>query len=339
MKAIQYLGANKIGTVDIPEREVPQGWAKIKVSHAGICGSDLNIYAGTHPRAKAPLVMGHEFSGTLENDTPVLKKGTPVTIYPLISCGRCTPCKSGNAHVCNTLGLYGIDEDGGFAEYAVVPEENLVRLPEGMSMKLGALIEPIAVAVHTLRETAFTPGDQALVFGAGTIGLCIALTLRFFGARDITVAETDQKRLALARELGFPVVNPSEENILAYTKEKTQGDGFDAVYDCAGAQAVANTLLDVIKVKGQVVIVASYKKPAELPLFQGMAKELTVRFVRVYRKKDVEIAAEMAMKEPLYEKIITHVLPVEKAQEGFDLLFTRGSGAVKVMYQFNEVRK
>ena len=125
MKAIKFLGANKIGVVDTKTPETPAGWAKIKVAYAGICGTDLNIYAGTHPRAKAPLTMGHEFSGVLENDTSTMKKGTRVTVYPLISCGHCTPCRTGNAHVCNTLGLYGIDKDGGFAEYAFVPEETL----------------------------------------------------------------------------------------------------------------------------------------------------------------------------------------------------------------------
>lgn len=334
MKAILYLGANEIQVTQVNDKPIPEGWAKIKVSHSGICGTDLNIYAGTHPRAKPPLIMGHEFSGTLENEVDGWKKGDKVTVYPLISCGECTPCKNGNGHVCNTLGLYGIDKDGGFAQYAFVPSENLVKLPEGISMKLGALIEPIAVAVHTLRETGFTPGDNALVFGAGTIGLCVALTLRLFGAREIVVAETDEKRLALAKDLGFVTVDPAKENIVEYAKEKTGSDGFDCVYDCAGGQAVANTLFDTIKVKGQIVVVASYKKPAELPLFKGMAKELSVRFVRVYRKKDMEIAAEIAVKEPAFEKIITHVLPVERAQEGFDLLFKKGSGAVKVMFTF-----
>ena len=335
MKAIQYLGAHQIGVNDIPIPATPPGWAKINVSYAGICGTDLNIYAGTHPRAKAPLVIGHEFSGILENDTAELKKGERVTVYPLISCGHCTPCQSGNAHVCNTLGLYGIDTDGGFAEYAFVPAENLVRLPDALSLKVGALVEPIAVAVHTLRETSFTPGDNALVFGAGTIGLCVALTLRLFGARDIVVAESDESRLALAKEFGFETVNSVKSDIAAFAAEKTNGDGFDRVYDCAGAQPVAMSLLDVVKVRGQIVIVASYKKPAELPLFKGMAKETSIRFVRVYRKKDVEIAAQIAVREPLYSRIITHVLPPEKAQEGFDLLLTKGTGAIKIMYQFD----
>ena len=334
MKAIQYVDANKISVNDIPMPEVKEGWGLIKVSHAGICGTDLNIYMGTHPRAKAPLVIGHEFSGVLENDICGLKKGTRVTAYPLISCGNCTPCKEGNKHVCNTLGLYGIDADGGMAEYVTIPGDQIIPIPDDMSDALGALLEPIAVCVHTLRERNFVPGNNALVFGCGTIGLCLALTLRLFGARDIVLVETDEARIKIAREMGFEVVNTMETDIMEVVKEKTNGDGFDHVYDCAGVQPVADMLLDTVKVKGQIVIVASYKKPPQLPLFKGMAKELSIEFVRVYRQSDFVVAAQIASKEPLFEKVITHVLPCDKAQEGFDLLFTKGTGAVKVMYKF-----
>ena len=334
MKAIQYVGPGQITVNEVPMPAVPEGCSLIKVSHAGICGTDLNIYAGTHPRAKAPLTMGHEFSGTLVNDSRTCKAGTRVTVYPLISCGHCTPCREGNQHVCNTLGLYGIDTDGGMGEYAVIPDDQIIPLPDSVSDKLGAFIEPVAVAVHALRETGFVPGDNALVFGCGTIGLCVALTLRYFGAREVLLAETDSSRGALAEKMGFEVINPSAEDLRDIVNRKTNGDGFDRVYDCAGAQPVADLLLNMVKVKGQVVIVASYKKPAELPLFKGMAKELSIRFTRVYRKKDYEIAARIATRIPEYESIITHVLPFTQAQEGFDLLFTKGTGAIKVMYQF-----
>lgn len=336
MRAIKFLGANQIALKETEEPTIKEGLAKLKIAYAGICGSDINIYGGTHPRAKAGLTMGHEFSGRLCNDVGRFKKGDRVAVYPLISCEKCTPCINGNKHVCNTLGLYGIDKDGGFADYAVVPEDTLVKLPDSVSLKLGALIEPIAVAVHTVRETNFIPGDNALIFGAGPIGLCVALTMRLFGARNIVIAETDEKRLAIAKELGFTTVNPIEEDVIEYTKKKTNGDGFDTVLDCAGVQAVANLLFDVIKVKGQLIIVAAYKKPAELPLFKGHVKELTIKFVRVYRKHDVEIATELAQKEPLFERVITHVLPPEEAQKGFDLFHTKGSGAVKIMYKFGE---
>ena len=167
MKAIVYTRPN---TVELQERnipETPEGWARIRVSHAGICGSDVTIFLGVHPRAKAPLIMGHEFSGYLEVDIPGIAKGTLVTVNPLLSCGKCTPCREGNSHVCQTLGLLGIDRNGGMAEYAVAPIDMIIPVPDGVSAKLGAFIEPIAVTVHAIRIAQFNPGDNAVVFGAG----------------------------------------------------------------------------------------------------------------------------------------------------------------------------
>lgn len=334
MKAIQFLGANNIDVCDVDMPVVPKSWALIKVSHAGICGTDLNIYAGTHPRAKAPLIMGHEFSGVVVKDCERFSAGTRVTVYPLISCGKCEPCASGNKHVCNTLGLYGIDTAGGMAEYVAIPQDQLIPLPENVSFKVGAFIEPIAVTVHTLRETGFVPGDNAIIFGCGTIGLCLAMTLKQFGVGDIVLMETDSARLALARTLGFEAVNPMEIDLETIISKYTGGNGFDRVYDCAGAAPVASSLLDAVKVRGQIVIVASYKKPPQMPFFKGMAKEVSIHFVRVYRQKDFDIAVQMVEKEPLFENIITHVLPAEEAQKGFELLLTPGTGAVKVMFEF-----
>lgn len=154
-----------------------------------ICGSDLTIFLGAHPRAKAPLIMGHEFSGYLEQDIPDMPKGTLVTVDPLLSCGHCTPCREGNSHVCQTLGLLGIDCDGGMAEYAIAPIPMIVKVPDGVSPKLAAFVEPIAVTVHAVRMAQFNPGDNALVFGAGTIGLALAITLRRFGVSSVTIYE------------------------------------------------------------------------------------------------------------------------------------------------------
>lgn len=335
MKAIVYEGPRQIAVREM-ERPVPmEGWALVKVSYAGICGTDLNIYAGTHPRAKAPLVMGHEFSGVLESDgVPGVARGSRVAVYPLLSCGHCTPCREGNGHVCNTLGLVGIDRDGAFAEYVQVPMGSVVPLSDKVSDKLGAFVEPAAVAVHTLRERNFKPGDNALVFGCGTIGICVALTLRVFGASAITMMETDPARSELARSMGFEVLDPRQVNVEEESKKRTGGDGFDWVLDCAGAQPVADVLLDAVKVRGKIIVVASYKKPCSMPFFKGMAKETEIYFVRVYRLRDFALATDIVAKDPDYEKVITHVLPVEEAQKGFDLLTTPGTGAVKVMYHF-----
>ena len=334
MKALQFTAPNCVLCGSCPEPPAREGYARIRVAYAGICGTDLNIYAGTHPRAKAPLIIGHEFSGILMEDAGLLKARTPVTAYPLISCMQCTPCKSGNRHVCNTLGLYGIDEAGGMAEIVSIPVDQIIPLPETVSLKLGAFIEPIAVTVHTLRETGFKPGDNAAVFGCGTIGLSLALTLRKFGAGKLILFEADPQRIRIARELGFTVYDSTQENVVVLAQSLTGGDGFDHVYDCAGVKPVADILLDVVKVKGEVVIVASYKKPTELPLFKGMAKELSIRFVRVYRQSDFEIAVKLAQEEPLYSKLITHVFLPEEVEDAFGVLFQKGTGAVKVMFDF-----
>ncbi|MCL2146916.1 MAG: alcohol dehydrogenase catalytic domain-containing protein [Synergistaceae bacterium] len=336
MRAIVYEGPYKISVKEIPMPEVREGWALVKVSHAGICGTDLNIYAGTHPRAKAPLVMSHEFSGTLESDdVNGIAKGEKVTVYPLLSCGGCEPCRSGNAHVCNSLKLLGIDVDGAFAEYVQVPEKSVIRLPANVSGLAGALVEPVAVAVHTLREKGYKPGDNALIFGCGPIGMSIAITLSVFGSESVLMMETDKARAELAREMGFEVFDLSGLSVESFCKERTGGNGFDWVFDCAGVQPVADVLFDAVKVKGKIVVVAGYKKPAAVPLIKGMFKEADMLFVRVYRLGDFAIAAQIVARTPLYEKMITHVLPVSEAQKGFDLLTTQGTGAVKVMFDFN----
>ena len=336
MKAIVYEGAKQVAVRDVPKPEPRDGWALVKISHAGICGTDLNIYAGTHPRAKAPLVMGHEFSGTLESDgVPGIPKGTPVTVYPLLSCGHCEPCATGNAHVCNELKLLGIDCDGGFGEYVEVPKESIIPLADGVSFKLGALVEPVAVCVHALRNRGFRLGDNALVIGCGTIGLCTALCLRQFGASSILIFEADEFRANHARELGFEVVDAASLNIEEYCKSRTGGNGFDWVIDCAGVQPVANMLLDAVKVHGHVLVIAAYSKPASMPFIKGMFKEVTIEFTRVYRIQDFAIAAQIMDKDPNFEKVITHVLPADEAQKGFDLATTKGSNSIKVMYTFD----
>lgn len=335
MKAIVYEGSKSISVKEIPEPQVQPGWALIKVSYAGICGTDLSIYNGTHPRAKAPLVMGHEFSGTLVTDTPSLKAGRRVTVYPLLSCGVCSSCLSGNAHVCNTLKLLGIDRDGGMAEYVQVPVDTIIPIDDDVSDTLGALIEPIAVGVHTLRETGFVPGDNSIVFGCGTIGLTLAITLQQFGSSSVTMVETDIQRIAIAKKLGFQVIDPTKENLEEHTNQQTNGDGFDWVFDCAGVQPVADVLFDMVRVRGHIVIVAGYKYPASLPLLKGMFKETSIQFVRVYRKKDFEIAASLASKDARYNEIITHELSYNEAEKGFDLLTTKGTGAVKVLFAFS----
>lgn len=336
MKAIVYTGPNDVSFREVSKPDLKENYSLIKISHVGICGTDLNIFAGTHPRAKSPLIMGHEFSGTIASEHPTIGVGEKVTVNPLLSCGKCHPCNTGNPHVCEDLKLVGIDSDGGMAEYVAVPNHCIVPLPKEVSLKTGALVEPISVAVHAIRQGGYKAGDRAVVFGAGTIGLCVALTLRHYGASQVTVIETNDDRLKMAKELGFHTLNPIKDDIQREVRALTSNLGADIVFDCAGHPRVLDLVTDIVKVKGKIVIVAAYKKPAEFQLLQGMFKELTVRFVRVYTPTDVDLAMQILVNNLDFEQLITHVFPPEKAKEGFDLLVTP-SEAIKVLYQFDHV--
>lgn len=252
MKAIVYKGKNfvKLENKEIPEVET--GWSLIKSSHAGICGSDLNIYAGAHPRAQKGLTLGHEFSGYMESDNhPIIKKGKKVCVYPLLSCGECYTCKTGKKYICEHLGLLGIDKDGGMAEYVTASNKVILEMPDDMDMELGAIVEPVAVAVHSIRKGGYKAGDTALIFGCGTIGLCTAIALRHYGATDITLVEANPLRIKKAEELGFKVINAITQDVVVEVKKINNNIGADIVFDCAGHSSVAKILTQTPKLEVQ----------------------------------------------------------------------------------------
>ncbi|WP_224428156.1 zinc-dependent alcohol dehydrogenase [Cytobacillus oceanisediminis] len=322
MKAAVYEEAGKIVLRNCPIPEIKKGWALIKVDYCGICGTDLNIFAGSHPRAEGPLIIGHEFSGTIVQH-PTLEHGTLVTVRPLLFCGECEPCKNGVPHVCKSLRLLGIDQPGGMAEYVLAPVEEIYPLPENMSSRKGALIEPFAVAVHAVRESNFKPGDNVTVFGAGPIGLCTAITLKKFGAQKVTVVEVQPFRKEVAESLGFNVLDP--------TTLDNEINENEIVFDCAAHPSVAKLLVKSTKIKGQIVLVGTYKFPTELDLQNITFKEISIKGTRVYTEKDYEIAVSLlASKSTEFEKLITQEFTVEEVDAAFKHL-SSGRDSVKVM--------
>jgi (R,R)-butanediol dehydrogenase / meso-butanediol dehydrogenase / diacetyl reductase len=326
MRAAVYNGAQKVSMEKLPIPELKDGWALVKVDYCGICGTDLNIYSGNHPRAEENLIIGHEISGRIVNHS-TLEKGTLVTVRPLLFCGHCEPCQEGSTHVCESLGLLGIDIAGGMAEYVLVPEDEVYPLPLGMPAKIGALIEPFAVAVHAVRESQFKPGDQVTVFGAGPIGICTAITLKLFGARNIRVVEVQNFRKEIASSLGFIVIDPTEKDMKIPKS--------DVVFDCAAHPTVAKQLVSVTKVNGQIMLVGTYKYPTELDLQNITFKEISIKGSRVYTKKDYEIAISLLAADFDFEKIITQEFPIEKVEESFKLLISSGN-SVKILIKMGD---
>ncbi|MFT4174182.1 MAG: alcohol dehydrogenase catalytic domain-containing protein [Rhodocyclaceae bacterium] len=332
MKSIVYEGPRRLVVTECATPQPAAGEVLIKVAYVGVCGSDLNIYQGAHPRAKAPLIMGHEFSGTLVSGHPSLPPGTPVTVYPLRSCCACEPCSTGKAHVCNTLRLIGIDADGGMAEYVKVPADRIMPLPAGVPLELGAFIEPLAVGVHAVRRSGYRAGDRAVVFGAGPIGLCVAACLQFAGAAQVIVVEANPYRLDMARRLGFAAIDAGHEDVSARVLDLTAGMRADFVFDCAAHPSVQPLLVEVAKVQGTIVVVGSYKKPPEVDLLKVEFKELSLVGIRVYEWRDFEIAADFLQRDFDFRQLLTCV-PPEEAPARFEALLA-GSEVIKLVFKF-----
>ena len=332
MLAAVWQGEGRLELAEQPDPDVPAGWALVEVSHVGICGTDLSILGGHHPRAKPPLVMGHEISGRIADGAGRLERGEAVAVEPLVTCGECSACRSGNAHVCRNLRLFGIDFPGGLAELMAVPAERLHPLPDSVDAKIAALVEPLAVAVHAVRLSAFRRGDTVAVLGAGWVGLLTALVLRHSGAGEVLVSEANQYRLSIARDLGFRALDAGEGTV-DQVLELTGGDGADVVFDAAGHRAVAEQLVAACRICGQIVLVGIYKKPTPLDL-QGIAfKEISLLGSRVYTPQDFASARDLAASGELgLERLISHVLPLSEVRTGFEVLAS-GGDALKVLFR------
>jgi len=308
MLAARYLGPKRIETEVVPIPVIVSDEALIQVEACGFCGSDMNIMAGTHPRARAPLTIGHELSGRIVqigNPDSEWEVGEPVTVYPLISCGTCYACTHGNPHVCRKLRLFGFDADGGMAEFVKVPIASLVRLPKNMPAKIGALIEPLAVAVHGVARTSMEGASLAVVLGAGPIGLLTALVAQARGASHVVISDVLPTRLKLAESLGLHAVKAGSE-LLAEVMSLSDANGADVLFECAGHPSSAREMTALVRSRGTIVNLGVFKKPVEVDMQAVNFKEIEMLGSRVYERKDFQGAIDLAMQFPL-DRIVSHV--------------------------------
>lgn len=325
MRAAVLVAPGEIEMRDVPVPQPRDGWSLVRCEYAGLCGTDFAILKGMHPRAKFPLIMGHEIVGQVAKSTaggPAV--GTRVTVEPLIVCGACGACRRGDTHVCERLGLFGIDQPGAFAEYIALPNDTLIAVPEGVSPVLATLTEPLAVAVHAVALSSLKPGDRVAVFGAGPIGMLTALVARHAGAREIIVIEPSEGRTAVAKRLGFSVIPPGSDAIDGLNA-LTGGEGADVVFDAAAHPSVAAILPASVRPKGTVVLVGVYKKPTAIDLQAVTFKEIKMVGVRVYTRADVETAVKLIATDALeLGQFPIEVFQLEQTTEGFDRALSSG---------------
>jgi threonine 3-dehydrogenase len=226
---------------DVPVPTCGPNEALIQVHHAGVCGTDLHIWEWDNwarNRLKPPVVVGHEFAGRIAQLGPgagndLLAVGDLVTAEGHVVCGHCLQCRLGAAHLCRRTQIIGVDRDGAFAEYIVMPASNVMKL-DGIPTEIGAIMDPLGNAVHTVLE-AEVPGSTVLVLGCGPIGCFAVGVARAAGASLVIASDYNPKRLELARKMGAQVtLNPGTDDVVARVRELTGGDGVDLVCEMSG---------------------------------------------------------------------------------------------------------
>ncbi|MEI6877159.1 MAG: alcohol dehydrogenase catalytic domain-containing protein, partial [Spirochaetota bacterium] len=263
MKALVLKGEGELSYEAVPD-PLPAGNVLVEVRFAGICGSDI-------PRAfkgKAyhyPLIMGHEFSGTVREapSGSAFARGDRVTAFPLLPCGLCPACQTGDYAQCDNYDYLGSRRDGAFAELVPVPERNLFRVPARVSLEAAALTEPCAVALHGVEKLGVEAGMGGLVIGGGPIGLMVAQWLRLKGCAKVVVSDVDAAKLRIAGDLGFETFDSAKGDLVA--SMQAQGGGMDCVVEACGLPATFLQALNCAGRFGQIVFMGNISGEFRVP--------------------------------------------------------------------------
>jgi len=307
MRAAVYYGNHKLEVKDVPEPTPGDGQVKIKVSRNGICGTDLHEYydgpifispSDPHPlTGKAmPVIIGHEFSGVVTDvgaGVTRISEGDRVTIEPIYRCGECRPCRTGHYNLCNSVGFHGLMADGGMAEYTVVPENQIHRLPDTVSLEMGALVEPMSVAYHAAALAEVNDQSRALIFGAGPIGIGLWFALRGMGLTEIDVVEPSPTRRSSIEALGARTLDPTTQNVTEIVMEQTGGNGVDAAFDAAGVAPAVESALASLGERRPLISVAIYEKPLPTPLINLVLRERRIQGTICYTAADYQAVIDL----------------------------------------------
>ena len=329
MKAAVTTGFGTIEYKDAPVPEIADEEALIEVACSGVCGTDVHVFQGHHPAAKPPVIMGHEFSGTVaevgDKNPAGLEPGQRVAVQPFYSCGVCELCITGRENVCPDLKIFGIHVDGSFAEYVKAPIKRVYPIPGDLDFGIAALIEPLAVALHDVRSSGFAVGNTALVIGGGPIGLLIAKIAELNGASAILVTELNPFRKKLLSDSGFTVLDPGETDILEEVWERTGGLGYDKVFEVSGTRSGTDLMLDAVKTGGTGVIVGIPTGAYPVDTGAVFKREINLKGVRIHSqinyKDAVTLTGKREVREVL-ESLITMEYPLAELAAALDLSVT-----------------
>ncbi len=275
---------------EVPVPEPKKGEVLIKIMKIGVCGSDIHVYHGEHPFTKYPVTQGHEVSGEIVKvgeGVEGFAPGQKVTIQPQVVCGKCYPCRHGKYNLCEELKVMGFQTTGVASHYFTVDAAKVTLLPEDLSFDEGAMIEPLAVAVHAVRQAGDVKGLKIAVLGAGPIGILVAQTAKGMGADSVMITDVSDIRLAKAKECGVDFcVNTKTKDFGEAMVENFGPDKADIIYDCAGNNITMGQAIKYARKGSTIILVAVFAGEAKVDLAVLNDHELDLNTTMMYRNED-----------------------------------------------------
>lgn len=351
MKAYLLRAINEFGIEQV-EKPVPDaGQVLMKVMAAGICGSDIpRIYhTGTY---SYPLIPGHEFAGYIESvgenvDQALI--GKRMGVFPLIPCGSCEPCKRKLYEMCRKYSYLGSRCAGGFAEYVVVPVENLIELPNNVSYEAAAMLEPTCVAAHAMRAINVQQNETIAICGLGTIGMLLLMLLQAQGFEKILVIGNKDFQKQLVLEMGISeecFCNAKVENVGEWLQNHTDGRGVDVFFECVGKNETLEQAIELVCPAGRVMLVGNPHSDMLLNrnvYWKILRNQLTLKgtwnssFTHE-EKDDWNYVLQLLKAGKLQpEKLITHKYSFDELHQGFEIMRDKSEEYIKIMGKFTEV--
>lgn len=333
MKALVYTAPNRVEIQTCPDPKPKADEVVVRIRASGVCGSDVHGFQGRSKKRVPPLILGHEMSGEVADTGSAVKdlaRGTRVAVFPLTSCGTCTPCRRGRSNVCPDRILMGMNIAGGFAEYATAPRSCVYPLREGMDFLSGSMVEPLATSQNFFDHHVRGPVETAAVFGAGTQGILALQGAKVAGAKKLFIVDVNDARLEAARRVGAThAINGRSTDAVAAILEATGGEGCDVAVDAAGITATRQQAVRATARGGTLGLIGLSDPASEFDCLDLINREVAVHGVYAYPPATFRHALDLIAEKKVDVTSWVREFPLEEGQGIFDRLSTQPGDLVK----------
>jgi 2-desacetyl-2-hydroxyethyl bacteriochlorophyllide A dehydrogenase len=325
MKAMVLRAPGDLAIDDVARPQVPAGHVLVRITHSGLCGTDLKIYKGAIP-AQYPLIMGHEMVGEMAS-------GERVIIDPVLYCGTCFHCRVGQTNLCPAGGLIGRETNGGFAEYAAVPAAQVFRLPDSIDLRIAPLIQVATTCLHAQRLGSVSQGESVAVIGLGVSGQLHVQIAKARGAGKVIGISRSRFKNELAKQLGADVVIESGPEAVARVLDETDGRGADVVIECTGVMTSIADAIRIVRFGGRILLFGiTNATSGALPFYDLYFKELTLINNRAATAQDFPVMIDLVDRGAVrLEPLVTHRMALDQLGTALGMVENGADSRLKII--------